>query len=135
MHPTIARLQDVMNRHDVHEMVSLFSPDYRSEQPAHPNRGFGGRDQVNKNWTLLFSGVPDLHAEVLRDMDDGTTCWSEWEMLGHHTDGSLFHERGLFLFGLDDDDAIAWARFYVEEVEQGGADIDETMRQSAKVSS
>jgi hypothetical protein len=134
MHATVERLRDAINAHDPDAMTALLAPEYRSEQPAHPNRGFGGRDQVKKNWTLLFTGVPDLHAEVLRDLDDGATSWSEWELIGHHGDGALFHERGVFLFGLDDG-AIVWARFYVEEVEQGGADIDETMRQSAKVSS
>lgn len=38
------------------------------------------------------------------------------------------------MFGLGRHGAITWGRFYMELVEQGGADIDETMRQTAKVS-
>ena len=132
MHETIARLCDAVNAHDVDAMVELIAPEYRSEQPAHPNRGFGGKDQVHKNWSTLFSGVPDLKVDVLRHLDDGTTSWSEWEFLGHHTDGSVFNERGVVLFGLRDG-LISWGRLYMEIVEQGGADIDETMRQTAKV--
>ena len=55
-----------MNEHDVGAFVACFDPGYRSEQPAHPNRGFGGREQVEKNWSALFGGIPDFHAELLR---------------------------------------------------------------------
>jgi hypothetical protein len=44
MNDTIARLRDAMNAHDLDAMAALFAPDYRSEQPLHPNRGFGGRE-------------------------------------------------------------------------------------------
>jgi len=134
MHDTMARLRDAVNAHDTTAMVELIAPEYRSEQPAHPNRGFSGRDQVHKNWSTLFAGVPDLTVDVLRSLDDGSTAWSEWEFRGHHTDGSVFNERGVVLFGLGDDGKITWGRLYMEVVEQGGADIDETMRQTAKVS-
>ena len=135
MHRTITRLRDAMNAHDAEAMVALFADDYRSEQPAHPNRGFGGSGQVQANWSRMFAGIPDFHAEVRADADDGTTSWSELELLGHHTDGSVFNERGVVLFGLRDDGLISWGRLYVELVERDGADIDETMRQTAKVSS
>ena len=133
MHPTISRLRDAINAHDPAAMVALLAPEYRSEQPAHPNRGFGGRDQVHKNWSTLFAGVPDLTLDILADTTDGSTSWSEWEFRGHHADGAAFHERGVAMFGLGDDDAITWARFYMELVEKDGADIDETVRQTARV--
>jgi ketosteroid isomerase-like protein len=132
MHATIGRLRDAINAHDPSAMTAVIAPEYRSEQPAHPNRGFSGRDQVDKNWSLLFTGVPDLRAEVLTAVDDGTTSFSEWEFLGHYGDGAVFHERGIMLLRLRDD-LIASARMYFEEVEEDGADIDETMRQSARV--
>lgn len=133
MHETIARLRDAVNAHNVDAMVELIAPEYRSEQPAHPNRGFGGKDQVRKNWSTLLAGVPDLRVDVRAHLDDGTTSCSEWEFLGHHADGSDFNERGVVIFGLRDDGLITWGRLYMEIVEQGGADIDETMRQTARV--
>jgi hypothetical protein len=90
---------------------------------------------VHKNWSTLFTGVPDLKVEVLADLDDGTTSWSEWEFLGHYADGAVFHERGVILFRLDDAGAITAGRLYVELVEQGGADIDEAVQQTARVPS
>ncbi|MCU1616026.1 MAG: hypothetical protein JWO98_3566 [Frankiales bacterium] len=42
MNPTIGRLAEAVNRHDPEGMAAQMAPDYRSEQPAHPNRGFGG---------------------------------------------------------------------------------------------
>ena len=131
MHSTIARLTDVMNRHDAAEMATLFSPDYRSEQPAHPNRGFGGAAQVRANWTQMFAGVPDLRVECLDSTVDGRTAWSEWRWTGTHTDGSPFAMSGVIVFELADDDRIASARLYMEPVEQGGAAIEEAVAQLA----
>ena len=129
MHDTIARLRDAVNGHDADGMAALFASDYRSEQPAHPNRGFGGHDQVAANWSRMFAGVPDMTAEVIADAADGDTSWSEWEWRGHHPDGSDFHMRGVVVMGLRDVGAIAWARLYMEPVEQGGAAIDEAVGQ------
>ena len=129
MHPTIARLADVMNRHDAAELATLFHPDYRSEQPAHPNRGFGGHAQVATNWGNMFRGVPDMTAEVLAETTDGGTSWSEWIWSGHHPDGSPFEMRGVTILGLTDDGLIGEARLYMEPVERDGAAIDEAVRQ------
>jgi ketosteroid isomerase-like protein len=129
MHDIIARLYAAVNRHDADGMAACFAPDYRSEQPAHPNRGFGGHRQVAANWSTLFAGVPDLTAEVVAATIDGRTTWTECEFRGHYADGSLFASRGVNLMGLNDDGLIAWGRLYIEEVEQGGADIEETVQQ------
>jgi hypothetical protein len=44
----VERLHQSMNEHDLGAFVACFDPGYRSEQPAHPNRGFDGRDQVER---------------------------------------------------------------------------------------
>jgi hypothetical protein len=129
MHPTIARLTDVMNRHDAREMASLFSPDYRSEQPAHPTRGFGGAAQVEANWTQMFSGVPDMRVECRASTVDGATAWTEWDWTGTHADGRPFGMRGVIVLGLADDGRIASARLYMEPVERNGSAIDEAVRE------
>ena len=128
MNATIARLRDAMNRHDVDGMVALFTTDYRSEQPLHPQRGFSGRDQVAANWGLMFDGVPDLEVGVVKESTDGTTSWSEWVWRGSHRDGTPFLMKGVTVMGLGDDGRIHWARLYMEEVEQGGTAIDEAVR-------
>ena len=58
----VERLHNAMNQHDLEAFLACFDPNYRSEQPAHPIRGFGGREQVEKNWSALFEGIPDFHA-------------------------------------------------------------------------
>jgi SnoaL-like domain len=132
MNSTIARLQDLMNRHDVHEMASLFSPDYRSEQPAHPNRGFGGAAQVEANWSEMFAGVPDMRLECLAETVDGSTAWTEWRWTGTHPDGTPFGMAGVVVFTLADDGRIAAARLYMEPVEQDGAAIEDAVHQLAQ---
>jgi ketosteroid isomerase-like protein len=127
MNDTIVRLRDAMNRHDVEGMVALFAPHYRSEQPIHPQRGFDGRDQVAVNWAQMFDGIPNLEAGVVKESTDGTTSWSEWVWHGAHRDGTPFLMKGVSVMGLDEDGRIAWARLYMEEVEQGGAAIDEAV--------
>ncbi len=128
MNDTISSLRDAMNRHDVAGIVDLFAPNYRSEQPVHPQRGFGGRDQVASNWGRMFDGVPDLEAGVVKESTDGTTSWSEWVWRGSHRDGTPFLMKGVTVMGLQDDGLVAWARLYMEPVEQGGAAIDEAVR-------
>ena len=54
------RLRDAMNAHDLQVFLDCFHEDYGSEQPAHPGRGFGGREQVRANWSAVFAGVPDF---------------------------------------------------------------------------
>lgn len=127
MNDTIARLRDAMNRHDLEGMVALFAPNYRSEQPLHPQRGFGGRDQVAANWAEMFEGVPDMEVGVVKESTDGTTSWSEWVWRGAHRDGTPFLMKGVAVMGLEQNGLIAWARLYMEEVEQGGAAIDEAV--------
>ena len=120
----------VMNAHDVDGLVSMFAPDYRSQQPAHPSRAFTGRDQVRENWSGVFSGVPDFRPQLVRTTtaDDGTEV-SEWHWSGTHADGSLFEMRGVTVLGIENE-RIAWGRLYMEPLEQNGADIDEMVRET-----
>jgi ketosteroid isomerase-like protein len=123
MNSTIAQLQDAMNRHDADAVAALFAEDYRSEQPAHPNRGFGGPSQVAANWSGMFRGVPDLEVGVVKESTDGATSWSEWVWRGTRGAGEPFLMRGVIVMGLHEDGLIAWARLYMEPVEQGGAGV------------
>jgi ketosteroid isomerase-like protein len=129
MNDTITRLRDAVNRHDADAMAALFAPDYRSEQPLHPRRGFGGRDQVAVNWRGMFEGVPNLEVGVVKETTADSTSWSEWVWHGAHRDGTPFLMKGVTLFGLNDDGLITWARLYMESVEQGDVTIDEAVRQ------
>jgi hypothetical protein len=44
----LERLHRAMNEHDVEGFLANVDADYRSEQPAHPERAFGGREQVRE---------------------------------------------------------------------------------------
>lgn len=135
MNATMEKLRDRVNAHDAAGMAALFAPDYRSEQPAHPNRGFGGHAQVEANWSQMFRGVLDLRAEIVSEVTVGATSCAEWTWHGLHTDGSLFEMRGTTIMGLTSDGLIAEARLYMEPVEHDGAAIDETVQQLAQPSS
>jgi ketosteroid isomerase-like protein len=126
---TLDRLLRATNDHDLEALVDCFAPDYRNETPAHPARGFDGREQVRKNWEQIFTFVPDIHAAVLRRAADGDTIWSEWEMSGTRRDGSPHLMRGVVIFGVRDDRA-SWARFYLEPVLDDGADVNAAVRQA-----
>ncbi len=120
---TIDRLAGATNAHDIDGLVDCFEPGYRNDTPAHPARGFTGREQVRANWRQIFSAVPDLHASVLRSAVAGDTVWTEWEMTGTRHDGGAHLMRGVIVFGVPTA-RIGWARFYLEVVEQGGGNID-----------
>jgi SnoaL-like domain len=121
------QLISAMNRHDANAVADLFVPDYRSEQPLHPTRGFGGSEQVLANWTSVFEGVPDFFADQIASVTEEGIVWTEMRWSGTHLDGSPFLMRGVTVLGVRDD-KIAWARLYMEPVEQEGADIDAAVR-------
>ncbi|HEY1640176.1 MAG TPA: nuclear transport factor 2 family protein [Streptosporangiaceae bacterium] len=129
----VHRLCQATNARDLDALVACFAPDYRNETPAHPERGFTGRDQVRTNWQQIFAVIPDLRADVLRCAADGSTVWSEWEHRGTRPDGSAHVMRGVAIFGVEDGVA-AWSRFYLEPVEAGGEDADQFRRRQLGVS-
>jgi limonene-1,2-epoxide hydrolase len=123
----IERLAAAMNRHDLDAAVALVHPDYRSEQPLHPDRDFVGQSQMRANWTAMFAGIPDFHAEIVRSTQDGATTWTEWSWTGARTDGQPFSMRGITLFDVQDGQIVA-GRLYMEDVDQGGAGIADAVR-------
>jgi ketosteroid isomerase-like protein len=123
----VERLRQAVNDHDLAALVACFAPGYRNETPAHPQRGFTGREQVRRNWEQIFAAVPDLTADVLRYAVHGDTAWTEWEHRGTRQDGSAHLMRGVVIFGVADGLA-SWARFYLEPVREDGEDVDAAVR-------
>ncbi len=111
-----------MNAHDAGQLASLLAQSYRSAQPVHPSRGFGGSAQVLENWSWVFLGVPDFRSELIASSLNGETEWGEWNWQGHHTDGSQFAMRGVTIFVVRDG-LVAEGRLYMEPVEADGGDI------------
>jgi ketosteroid isomerase-like protein len=123
----LARLERTTNAHDLEALVACFAADYRNETPAHPERGFAGREQVRRNWEQIFAAVPDIAATVLRHAVDGDEIWSEWEHRGTRRDGSVHVMRGVVIFGVGDG-LLTWARFYLEPVQEGAGNVDAAVR-------
>ena len=123
----VERLQQAVSDRDLAALVACFAAGYRNETPAHPQRGFTGREQVRRNWEQIFAAIPDLTAEVLHIVVDGDTVWTEWEHRGTRPDGSRHLMRGVIIFGVTDGLA-SWARFYLEPVTEDGQDAEAAVR-------
>ena len=121
------RLEAAMNAHDIDAFVSCFDEHYESEQPAHPDRAFRGRDIVRRNWSAIFEGVTDFRSELVLAAASGGKEWSEWRWRGTQPDGTPLDMAGVIVCGVRDG-RLSWARLYVEPVEQGGAGIDAAVR-------
>ncbi|HYI34789.1 MAG TPA: nuclear transport factor 2 family protein [Glaciibacter sp.] len=119
----LGRLVDATNTHDVDGIVQCFAEDYVNETPAHPLRGFRGREQVRRNWTRILAAVPDLRVELLKSTVDGNTAWTEWEHRGTRLDGSVHLLRGVVIFTVSAG-LLARVRFYLEEVEHATGNMD-----------
>jgi ketosteroid isomerase-like protein len=124
------RLLEAINAHDIEAHVACFAEGYHSEQPAHPARTFTGSDQVRENWSRLFDSIQDFEAELLRLAVVDDAEWGEWIWRGTKEDGSPMEERGVTILGIRDG-RIAWGRLYMEDTEDEGADIAETVRRMA----
>ena|SRR5215211_4633948 len=123
----IQQMDAALNAHDLEAFLALFAEDYASEQPAHPDRAFGGRAQVRENWSAIFAGVPDFRSQLIRAAADGDTLWSEWHWQGTKSDGAPMEVAGVIVMGVREE-RIAWARLYTELVEREGAGIDAAVR-------
>jgi hypothetical protein len=119
------RMAAALNAHDLDAFVDCFADDYDSVQPAHPDRAFRGREQVRANWSTVFAGVPDFRAELVRVDTVGDVEWIEW-----HWRGTGLDMAGVTVFGVRDGH-VAWARLYMEAVEQAGAGIEAAVRDMA----
>jgi len=124
----VERLFQAQNQHDLEAFLSCFAPDYQSEQPCHPSRAFGSRDQVRKNWSNIFTNVPDFRSELLGSVTQGDQVWTEWRWYGTRQDGTWFEWRGVTIFGIQDD-RIRSGRLYMEPVEEQGAGIDASVKE------
>jgi ketosteroid isomerase-like protein len=125
-----ARLHDAMNAHDLEAFLDCFHADYQSEQPVHPGRGFGGREQVRTNWSAIFAGIPDFSADLLDHCEKEGEEWSEWRWAGTRGDGSPLDMAGVMVLGVRDG-RIAWGRLYIEPVEAQEEGIDAAVRKMA----
>jgi hypothetical protein len=111
------RMIQAANRHDLEAMVACFAPDYRSEQPFHPERNFVGLAGARNNWSFFFTTIPDIQIEILGEVEEGDTVWAELHHHGTQTDGKKFNVKGVTLLGIQAD-LISWARLYIEEVKE-----------------
>lgn len=111
-----------MNAHDLEALVDCFTADFRSEVPIHPARSFSGRDQMRRNWALLFARVPDLAARVLQSSAGGERVWGEWEIGGTTVGGERYLSRGVSILQLRDG-RIAAVRFYLDDVDATPAPV------------
>lgn len=132
-HAWLDRLLAATNAHDLAALVDCFAEDYVNETPAHPARGFRGREQVARNWAQIFAGVPDVRAEVSDLSVDGDRVWSEWWMHGTRVDGARHEMTGVIVFDVRDGRAVH-ARFHLEPVERGGGDADAAVREAVATS-
>ena len=125
----LARLVAGTNAHDLEAIARCFAEGYCNETPAHPARGFTGKEQVRRNWARILAKVPDIVAEVVDSAESGDWIWSEWEMRGTRRDGKAHLMRGVVVFGVAGE-LIVSARFYLEPVDASGIDVDAAVRRA-----
>ena len=124
----VERLVRATNAHDVDAIAACFAHDYENETPAHPARGFRGREQVRHNWEQIFAGVPDVQAEVVSRATADDEAWTEWEMTGTRRDGTSHQMRGVIVFRVRDD-LVQSARFYLEPVDDAATTVRDAVRE------
>lgn len=124
---TINRLLEATNKHNLEALTECFSAGYINETPAHPLRGFTGRDQVRSNWEQLFAAVPNIRVTMLDHSVSGNRVWTELSLRGERRDGVTHELTGVIIFQVDDDALISGARFFLEPVERHSGDINDAI--------
>src|SRR3954467_14845537 len=111
----LAQLSAAMNRRDLDAFVACFDPDYESDQPAHPDRRFRGKAQVERNWAVMFAGLPDFRVEVVRGAAQSAAVWVGGRWPGTRAAGTRLDACGACIFGVRGG-RLAWGRLYMEDV-------------------
>jgi ketosteroid isomerase-like protein len=126
--PTLSRLVASTNSHDIDGLVSCFAPDYKLVMPNHPARDFTGTEQVRRNWTQIFSQIPDVTCTVTAVARGAAPqeWWTEWDIHGTDAGGAPHLMRGVMIItvGPAATDLVRANRFYVEPTEATGLDND-----------
>jgi len=112
----VEKVRRALNAHDIEGLLALVDPEYESEQPAHPDRTFSGREQVRKNWSTIFNRVPNLRADIIMTAVEGDTAWTEWWWHGVRGDGTKFDYKGVTLFRIWNGRVVS-GRLYMEPVQ------------------
>lgn len=123
----VRRLEAATNARDVLAIVGCFAEDYANLTPAHPARGFVGRDQVQRNWSQILVALPNLVATVTDWARRDDDVWTEWLMRGTRRDGSAHEMYGMIIFTVREEQIVR-ARFHLEPVESGGPDVESAVR-------
>lgn len=119
----VDNLVSAVNGRDIDRLVDCFADGYVNLTPAHPARGFTGRQQVRRNWSAIFGAVSDITATVVAQAVDGETIWTEWTMDGTRRDGAEHHMRGVVIFTVAGNQATT-AHFYLEPLDTSTSDAD-----------
>ena len=124
----LCRLERATNEHDLEALVACFASDYRNETPAHPERGFTGRDQVRATGHRSSPRFPTSPARFWAARSTAIRCGASGSIGGTRPDGTPHLMRGVIIFGVADGLA-AWARFYLEPVQAAAGTVDQAVRQ------
>jgi ketosteroid isomerase-like protein len=125
--PLVERMRAALDAHDLDALVEFFHDDYVGERPRHPGSAMSSRADVRRNWEEVIGDVPDLRVEVPAAVQDGERIWSEWRMYGTARSGAMLEIRGVIIFGVRDD-RVAWARMYLEPVEETGRSLGQLVQ-------
>jgi hypothetical protein len=125
----IERIREATNRHDLDALATCFATDYASAFPTHPDRAFGGVEQMRRNWSHIFQAVPNIQSELLRWATHESAIWAEWEWRGTLASGAPFLQRGVTIHGVEHG-VTAWVRLYMEPVRDDAPGI-EVLEESA----
>jgi ketosteroid isomerase-like protein len=120
--PLLEAMRSALDAHDLDAYVDYFHEDFVGERPRHPGGDVNGRDEVRESWAEIIGDVPDLRVEIPAAVQDGDTIWSEWHIFGTARNGALMEIRGVMIFGVRGG-RVAWARTYLEPVEQAGKSL------------
>jgi hypothetical protein len=115
-HAVLERFVVSLNEHDLDELLRCFHSDYESQQPAHPERGFRGRDRVAENWAWVFDSFEDFTADLLDHAIEQDTIWTEWRWTGTRPNGRPFEVRGVMILVVEGD-VFRCGRLYLEPLD------------------
>ena len=120
--PTLKKLCDAFNSHDLDAIMALFAEDCVLEMPRGPEpwgTRFEGKENVRRGLATRFEGVPDVHYGNEEHFFDqaSSTGISKWLLTGTTAKGVKLKVRGCDFYTFDRDGRVTRKDSYWKIVE------------------
>lgn len=97
--------REAFNKHDIENMLQLFSNDciIETQHPAPDGISIRGKEALRQYWEDIFDAHNNLHMNIEEIFGFGERCIMRWQIFWINANGEDAHLRGIDVFQTSND--------------------------------